>query len=1030
MKELPKIYEPQRIEDEIYARWEQGGFFNPDNSPREIMTESHIAKRISQGFDSNNNYCNVLPPPNANGELHIGHASGYTVMDIFGRYARMNGKKTLLLPGKDHAGIQTQVVFEKKLAAETGVSRHEIGREEFYKKTYDFCMDRSAYMRSQEKKIGISADWSREKFTLDPEVLKNALETFVKMHADGLIYKGKRIINWCPRCATALSDVEVLHKDTPGKLYFIKYPLENSSDFITVATTRPETMLGDTAVAVNPDDERFTKLVGKNVILPLQNTIISIIADKRIDLSFGTGAVKITPSHDPLDWEIGKDHNLEEIQIIDEKALITELGGKYAGLSSHEAREQIVVDLEKLNLMEKIEELAHSVSICERCKTTIEPLTSNQWFIDVDAKNYSLKNEAKLAIENSEINIFPSNFQKILVDWFDNMRDWCISRQIWWGPQFPVWYKGVAVFSDLEKLKKDKLEIMAGEEGSPVCKKQDPEYRFVLDSKEDFEWVRENIQIGESFEYADFFDGKNRTRISDKNFTITEKEAPCQGVVEKSGKKCSFKGKKVSLEERRTVGFARYEIEFKGILPEYFENKQQISSTEILSHQDAVSEGTSVYINLEKPFFEEGWVQDENTFDTWFTSGQWAYTTLKSHGNDFEFYPSDMMIMGRDLLSFWSSRMIMMGLYCNKQVPFKNLFFTGLVRDKDGHKFSKSRGNGIDPLLMIDKFGADAMRMSLIMDSAPGQDSRLYEEKIETFRNFANKLWNISRYCLTHENFKLIEKISDDDLKTPCDRWIISNLNKKIEEINRLFEGKQIAVAADVLKSFTWNEFADWYLEINKIEKNQKVLGYVLDKLLRLWHPFMPFITEHIWDLTVQEKMLIVSAWPRENSNLPENIQEFEVIQEIITTIRNARTENKIALGKKITITINSTDEEIIKILTSEFQEDIIKKLKTGVETIQFNRPESELAGEIKRTIGKINLYIHLAEAVDTEKEKTRIEKEIINIENFVSGLAGRLSNKDFVSKAPEQVINQQKETLAKKQAELSELKKHLGSLS
>ncbi len=877
MKELPKIYEPQKVENEIYMRWEEGGFFNPDN------------------IASDEKYCNILPPPNANGELHIGHASGYTVMDIFGRWARMKGKKTLLLPGKDHAGIQTQVVFEKKLKAELGLSRQEIGREEFYKKTYDFCMDRSGYMRSQEKKIGISADWSREKFTLDPDVLSSALQTFVKMHEDGLIYKGKRIINWCPRCATALSDVEVLHKDTPGKLYFIKYPLENSqTEFITVATTRPETMLGDTAVAVSPDDERFAKLVGKNAVLPLQNRSIPIIADQRIDLTFGTGAVKITPAHDPLDWQIGKDHKLEEIQIIDEKALITEFGGKYAGMTTHEARKAVVKDLEKLNLLEKIEDLAHSVSICERCKTIIEPLTSEQWFINVDAKKYSLRRLAKKVIEENLIEIFPNNFKKILIDWFDNMRDWCISRQIWWGPRFPVWY--------------------------------------------------------------------------------------CDN--------CGEQKYLVSLEKPSNCPHCN---------------------------------GTNL-------------TQDENTFDTWFTSGQWAHTTLKSRENDFEnYYPSDMMVMGRDLLFFWSARMIMLSLYATGKVPFRNLFFTGLVLDKEGHKFSKSRGNGIDPLTVIEKFGADALRMSLIMDSAPGQNSRLYEEKIETFRNFANKLWNISRYCLTQEGFKLVEEISSKDIENPADNWIIYKLQMTVDEISRLFENKQIALAADVLKTFTWNDFADWYLEINKIEKNQKILGYVLDKVLRLWHPFIPFITEHIWTLAEQEKMLIISTWPRplhDIATLLDGWQYVENLKAIITTIRNVRTENKIELDKKISIVINSNNEAFSKMIKLEFQEEIIKRLKTGADSISYNQSESGLGNSIKRTAGAYTLFINLAGAINTEKEIAKAEKEIASLEKFIAGLASRLENKEFVSKAPVQIISQQQETLAKKQTELSELKKHLKSLS
>lgn len=879
--ELPKIYSPQETEDKIYQKWEKSGFFNPDN------------------IDSSEAYCNVLPPPNANGELHIGHASGYTVMDIFGRYARMNGKKTLLLPGKDHAGIQTQVVFEKKLQQEKGTSRQEIGREEFYNQTYDFCIDRANYMRSQEKKIGIGADWSREKFTLDPDVLKIALETFVKMHSDGLIYKGKRIINWCPRCATALSDVEVLHKDTAGKLYFIKYPLENSTDFITVATTRPETMLGDTAVAVNPKDERYLKLIGKNIVLPLQNTIIPIIADKRIDLSFGTGAVKITPSHDPLDWEIGKDHNLEAIQIIDEKAQITELGGKYAALTVHEARERILADLEKLGLLEKTEELSHSVSICERCKTTIEPLTSSQWFVNVDAEKFSLKNEAKKAIEENLVEIFPNNFKKVLIDWFDNMRDWCISRQIWWGPQFPVWY----------------------------CE-----------------------NCGE-----------------EKYIVSLEKPTSC---------------------------------------PHCGGNKL---------------------------------TQDENTFDTWFTSGQWAYTTLKSREGDFEkFYPSNTMVMGRDLLFFWSSRMLMMSLYTTGKIPFKSLFFTGLVLDKDGHKFSKSRGNGIDPLTMIDKFGADALRMSLIMDSAPGQDSRLYEEKIETFRNFANKLWNISRFCLTQEDFKLVEKISKEDIKSDADHWIIEKLYQTIIQVTDLFEKKQISLAASTLKTFTWETFADWYVEIHKQEKNTVVLGHVLDKILRLWHPFMPFITEHIWELSEEEKLLMISEWPNEQLFLEQpTIQSFrfELMKSMVEEIRKTRQENNIDPSKKISIVIDTKNAstETSQEHLHEFlhkQEGLIKNLRTGVEKLEIissgEKPDNAVATQ---PLNGINTYILMEGLIDIEKEKSRIEKEIASIETFVAGLEKRLGDKNFVSKAPEQIINQQKETLEKKQSELAELKKHLTSL-
>ena len=859
-KELPKIYDPKLVEEEIYKRWEESGYFNPDN------------------INSKETYSNILPPPSANGELHVGHASGYTVMDIFGRYNRMNSKKTLLLPGKDHAGIQTQVVFEK-LLQEKGTSRHELGREKFYKETYDFCIDRANYMRSQEKKIGISADWSREKFTLDPDVLRIALETFIKMEKDGLVYKGKRIVNWCPRCATALSDVEVLHKETPGKLYYIKYPLEDSVDFVTVATTRPETMLGDSAVAVSPKDERYANLVGKNVILPLLERVIPIIADRRIDMDFGTGAVKITPSHDPLDWEIGKENNLEEFDVIDEKAQITDLGGKYAGLNVDEARNKILEDLKKLDLLEKVEDMAHSVSICERCKTIIEPITSNQWFINVD----SLKKKAIEAIKKNEIEIFPVNFKKILIDWFENLRDWCISRQIWWGPQFPVWY----------------------------C---------------------ENC-------------GEEKYIVSLKK---PEKCPHCNGTK---------------------------------------------------------------------------LVQDESTFDTWFTSGQWVHTTLKARKNDFEtFYPSEMMVMGRDLLFFWASRMIMMSLYATGKVPFKNLFFTGLIRDKDGHKFSKSRGNGIDPLLMVDKFGADALRMSLIMDNAPGQDSRLSEEKIETFRNFTNKLWNISRYCLSQKDFKLEENILKDDLISSADYWIISSLNKKIIEINRLFENKQISVAADILKTFTWNDFADQYVEWDKIGKNKKVLGYVLDKILRFWHPFMPFVTEHIWKLAGEKNMLMVSFWPtKQKDGTDKLVNHFDIILQIISYVNNIRSEHKLEASSKIALFLDETAKKMLSNNELEF----IKK-RSGLSEIESGVPHGEY---LKRIVSNFKIYVPLEGLIDAEKEKEKAEKEIANIEKYLSGLNARLENKEFMKKASKDFIAKIERSKRHNDAKLAELKKHLQSL-
>ncbi len=855
MKEISKQYDFKAKEPKIYAKWEKSGFFNPDN----IKTEKR--------------YSNILPPPNANGELHLGHASGYAVMDIFGRFERMNGKKVLLLPGKDHGGIQTQVVFERKIKEERGVTRHELGRERFYKECYEFSNGSSKYMRSQEKRIGISADWSREKFTLDPDVSRIALETFVKMHREELVYKGNRIINWCPRCGTALSDIEVIHKEREGKLYYIKYPIKDSKEFIIVATTRPETMLGDTAVAVNPKDKRYLSFIGQTIVLPLQEKEIPVIADRRIDMEFGTGAVKVTPAHDPLDWQIGKDHKLEEVQVIDEKAQITANGGKYEGLDVLEARSKILLDLDELGLLEKEEVLVNNVSACERCKTTIEPLISKQWFINVDAKKYSIKKKTLEAIKSGKLNIYPASLKKVMIQWLGNLQDWCISRQIWWGPQFPVWYKG---------------------------------------------------------------------------------------------------------EE--------------------------------------------IYVGLEAPK-GEGWVQDENTFDAWFFSGQWPYTTLGyPDSKDYdEFYPTDMMIMGKDILFFWSARMLMLSLYRTGKIPFKNLYFTGLVRDKDGHKFSKSRGNGIDPLDMIDKFGADALRLSLVMDIAPGQDTRLYEEKIESFRNFITKLWNISKYCKqSDEKFVLVEKISKKDLKSLSDKWIISELEGVTKKVTDLIKEKNISLAQDALRRFTWDSFADWYIEINKLEKNTKVLGYVLDKILKLWHPFTPFITEEIYGiLNNDEKLLMVAKWPKSENKFIDKEAEnnFADLRELVGKIRNIRSSYHIDQA-----------EQIEAFADRRIEKDIIERLaRVRIET--EGRPKIKM---LQLSTRKRNFELNIAKLIDVAKEIAFMDKEIKILEGLIKKNESMLKNKRFVSGAPEEVVAAAKARLEEYEEKLKiqkELEKNLRRL-
>ncbi len=880
--QISKTYNAQEWEDKLYAKWEENGLFQPDTC------------------QSQKRYSNILPPPNANGELHIGHISGYTVMDIFGRFERMKGKKTLLLPGKDHAGIQTQVVFEKKLRAEKNLTRRDLGREKFYDAVYAFCTERANYMRAQEKKIGLSADWSREKFTLDPEVSRRVLETFVQMYKDGIIYRGKRIINWCPRCATALSDIEVIRTETAGKLYFIKYPIKNSGQFVTVATTRPETMLGDTAVAVHPDDTRYTDLIGKTLILPLQNREIPIIADRRIDSTFGTGAVKITPAHDPLDWEIGKDHSLDALQVIDEKASISSLGGMYAGLSVKDARKKILYDLARLGLLEKENDHAINLSQCERCKTTIEPLVSEQWFINVDAPKYSLKKKSIEALRSNAIAFHPENMRDQMIHWLDNLHDWCISRQIWWGHRIPVWY------------------CLAYDKGQCQLKCKDP---------------------------------------------IVSVSRPSL---------CPICG-------------------------------------------------------------SEDLKQDEDTLDTWFSSGQWPYTALGYPESDDSkiFYPTDTMIMGRDLLFFWASRMLMFGLYRTRETPFRHLYFTGLVRDKEGQKMSKSQGNGIDPLAMIEKYGADALRMALVIGGTPGNDIRMYDEKIEAARNFTNKLWNIGRYVnATIIKNQVSEVPANPEPKNPADHWILSRLQEVNGEVTRLLENYQPSLAGEKLRDFTWGEFADWYVEIHKITKNDKVLCYVFEILLKLWHPFMPFVTEAVYQTFHPDAktFLMIENWP-DNLALEINSADanrFQSVIGIIQKIRATRAFYKINPTQQLSLSIKEGVREWTLIRDNN---EIFQRLArvSDIHVINLTDPAPEKS--LRISFGVLDVYIKLEGVIDFKAEQERLGKEKKEKEKYISSLKTKLENENFIERAKPDIVQAEQMKLEEACKQLSDLEQHIALL-
>lgn len=902
-----RVYEPQKVEKEIYDRWEKSGYFKPN-------------KNATKG-----NYSIVMPPPNVTGTLHMGHAAMLAIEDIMIRFARMNGKKTLWIPGTDHAAIATQTKVEK-IIKEEGLTRHQLGREKFLGRVKEFAQDSHDTITKQVRAMGCSCDWEHEAYTLDETRSKAVRSVFKMMHDDGLVYRGDRVINWCPRCKSTLADDEVEYKTQKAKLYTFKY----SKDFpISIATTRPETKLGDTAVAVSPSDERYKKYIGQT-FSPVFCGIklnIKIIADRGIDMTFGTGALGVTPAHSMVDWKMAKENGLEILKVIDEDGKIREGFDEFSGLSAKDARKLIVEKLAEEGLIEKEEEIENNLSVCYRCGTPIEPLPSLQWFIDVNKKiqrfGKSLKELSLEAVRSGifgreKINIMPERFEKDYFRWMENLQDWCISRQIWFGHQIPVWYK------------------------------TDPQL-------------------------------------------ITD-------------------------------------------------NQQR----------DA-----EIFVGLEAPE-GEGWVQDTDTLDTWFSSGLWTFSTLANKSEqirlengkliidseDFkDFHPTDVLETGYDILFFWVARMILMTTYAIEDIPFKNVYLHGLVRDEKGKKMSKSLGNVIDPLDMIAKYGTDATRLSLVIGSTPGNDLKLSEEKIESFRNFTNKIWNIARFIITNRTQEKVEKINYENL-TLADNWILGKLKEVTDNVTQSIEKYQFSQASEVLHDFTWNEFADWYLEISKFEENkiekQWVLEFVLETILKLWHPFMPFVTETIWKELDKQESMINEKWPTGMlDDAQEKIAEtsevhFDFVREIIIALRNARIENKLDPKKEISVLINIENQQQYSGTDTkkliEAQETIIKKLRTGVSSIGFVTNKVENA--ITRTVAGISIYIPLEGLIDVEKETVRAKKEIGNLEKFILGLEGRLNDKNFVSKAPEQVIMQQQESLSKSKAQLSELKKHLASLS
>lgn len=861
-KLLAKTYEPKEVEDRIYADWMEKGYFRAE-----------IDK-------SKKPYTIVIPPPNVTGQLHMGHALDNTLQDILIRWRRMQGYCTLWVPGTDHAGISTEAKVVEKLRKE-GKTKEQLGREKFLEEAWAWKRQYGGRITEQLKKLGCSCDWSRERFTYDEGLSKAVLKVFVDYYKKGLIYKGERIINWCPTCKTSISDAEVDYEEKAGNLWHIKYPTKDGKDGIIVATTRPETMLGDTAVAVHPDDERYRHLLGKTVILPLMNREIPVIADEYVDKEFGTGAVKITPAHDPNDFEVGLRHNLPQIKVMDDVALMNENAGQYKGMDRYEARKNIVEDLKALGLLVKIDEHVHNVGGCYRCHTIIEPSLSEQWFVKMEP----LAGPAIDVVKKEILKFVPEKFAKIYFNWLENIHDWCISRQLWWGHRIPAYY----------------------------CR--------------------------------------------DCGHIMVEAEQP---------EKCEKCGSS----------------------------------------------------NLE---------QDEDTLDTWFSSALWPFSTLGWPENTEDlnyFYPTSVLVTAYDIIFFWVVRMVFSAMEFMKKEPFEYVLIHGIVRDAQGRKMSKSLGNGIDPLEVIEQYGTDALRFSLIIGNTPGNDIRFSTEKIESIRNFTNKIWNAARFVLM--NMDLGDKINSYNSEnfTLADKWILSRVNNLAKEVAGNMESFEIGIAAQKLYEFFWDEFCDWYIEMVKPRlynsenptrlEAQYVLNKVLVTALKLLHPYMPFITNELYDnLIHDDKNIMVSEWPEYDSalNFAEDEANMSKVMDIIKAIRNIRAEMNVPVSKKSKAILVLNDKNTAEMLENE--KEYFERLASS-EIVVSSKKEGIPQNAVSAVVPEVEIFIPLGELVDIEKEIERLEKEKENLHKEIARVDGMLSNERFMAKAPQKVVDEEKDKRVK----------------
>lgn len=891
---LPKTYEPQAVEGKWYQFWEEGGYFKPRPNP------------------TRKPFVISMPPPNVTGALHLGHAITSTVEDILVRYHRMKGDETLWVPGEDHAGIATQTVVERLLAQE-GTDRHEIGREAFLERVWAWVRQYKSRIQNQHRRLGASCDWSRERFTLDDGLSTSVREVFVRLYEEGLIYRGKRIINWCPRCMSAISDLEVNHVDTPGTLTYVRYPLKpleghdaDPTEYIHVATTRPETILGDTAVAVNPKDTRYKDLIGRHAILPIVGREIPIVADEAVDAAFGTGAVKVTPAHDPTDFEIGQRHSLLAIQVIGFDAKMTAEAGPYVGQDRYEARKNLVADLEKLGLIDKIEEYTVPLGLCQRCNTVVEPLISLQWFV----KMMPLATPALAAVKYGLIKVVPERFEKVYTDWLENIHDWTISRQLWWGHRIPVWYCDTC--------------------GQMTVSREDP--------------------------------------------------TNC-------------------------------------------------------AHCDS----TSIH-------------QDEDVLDTWFSSWLWPFSTLgwpeETH-DLLRYYPTSVMETGYDIIFFWVARMVMAGIHFMGTVPFDTIYLHGLVRDAKGEKMSKSKGNVTDPLEVMDQYGTDALRFTLATSSTPGNDMKLVEERIVGNRNFANKIWNASRFVLmtTAEIGGGVPALNEVEPQTLADRWILHRLTKLTQSVTRLIDEFQLGEAGRQINEFFWSDYCDWYVEAAKVQmqgderarhSTAGILRMVLDQSLRLLHPFMPFVTEEVWQHLYQTSeptperwpasALIVASWPYAAMLAidDEAEEQFTLLQEVITRIRDARNQMNVEQSRRIPAILAVGDLLDVFAAQVPLIEFLARVEKPELHTVVVEKPQQAMS----LLAGAVEIYLPLAGMLDIGKELQRLDKEVVLAQQEIVRLQAKLANENFVTRAKPEVVEKERERLAAQEERVSKLQARRAELA